>query len=224
MTIEEREAKIRNIISDIAMTNPYVTPEQIEKASERYLKDYRPLVDIQAELMEYSKSIKAAGLERERMQAIMADKNHPSKPKLNMPQVSENDSDENISNNQGNSAPPSEDQSVGPAEAMEEDLADLYDEPIYQSDMTGRLGIVTSDSSTSDPTDDLEAMFESPQTQSDFGVVDSLEPGKRLIKNLNNTTEPKSESGFSSADALLTIATIFSIMGIVISMVIIYVS
>lgn len=237
MTLDERQARIDNLITQLANDNTYITREQIARAKSLYRNDYRPFDEIERELIEYSESIRQSGKEREAGEAlaeqrreVTAEPNYKKVPEKNIEEK------EVPKFEMATEAPQPEVSLPDPVDEMESDLSELFDPAQPQPvDMEGRLGqVVVADTASAmpDPTDELDAMFESTTGQeTDFTTVDSLgemENPKVLTKKFEEEskgpTGGNGEGGFTSSNALLTISIFFSIMGIIVSLLVLYTS
>lgn len=230
MTLDERQARIDNLIARIANDNSYITREQIARAKSLYRNDYRPFDEIERELTEYSESIRQAGKEREAGKALAEQRREvTAEPKyVKVPET--NIEEKEVLKTEMAPEVPVPD----PVDEMESDLSELFDPAQPQPvDMEGRLGqVVVADTTSAlpDPTDELDAMFETTASQeTDFTTVDTLGEKKNpkvLTKEYKNPTDDKGngEGGFSSSNALLTISIFFSIMGIIVSLLVLYTS
>ena len=112
-----------------------------------------------------------------------------------------------------------------PVNTMESDLQNLYStdangEPVVE----GNRGQVTYPEQPThpepDPTDELDSMFENNTTEKDFAQIDTLGEKPKVFQLKFPSFD--GEHGYSNMEVLLTIASLLSIMGIVISAFIIY--
>lgn len=227
---------IDRIIARLSSENSYITPEQIVRARDIYGNDLRTIDEIEAELLRLSKEIKIAGKEREKVAQMIAQReatSHKNKNEIfpnNQPQdISKNE----LNNNQDVETTPTIDTQYYSSDKIEDDLSDLY--APSRSQLTyigGRLGqtfLADDPLAQRDPTDELDLMFsETATSENDFERVATLGEKnnvhvKRFEDGLRNPNhEGKDESGFSTANSLVTITLLFSLMCIIISLLIIY--
>ncbi len=111
-----------------------------------------------------------------------------------------------------------------PVNEMESDLQMLYIDTNVEPVLEGKRGHVTYPERNYppqvDPTDELDAMLEDNTTEKDFSRIDTLGEKPKVFQLKFPSFD--GEDGYSNMEVLLTIATILSIMGIVISTFIIY--
>lgn len=227
MTEEERKARVTQIIMALAEENPYITPQQIQEDIEQYSTDLRPISEIKQELAARSHGIMMEGKTRAK-EGLATPNNYDKNPtdKSYTPPEKGEDYITKL-----NYQPPLNDDKSNPADEMERDLASLFN-PMNQQpqDMGGKLGHVVPASTETDPTDQIDSLFDIPAGDQDFTEVDSLGEKPYVYRKDINAKEYKNptdnngkgEGGFSSFNTLATIATLFSIMGILISMLILY--
>lgn len=112
-----------------------------------------------------------------------------------------------------------------PVNVMESDLQNLYStdangEPVVE----GNRGQVTYPEQPTipqtDPTDELDAMLEKSTTEKDFARIDTLGEKPKIFQLRFPSFD--GEEGYSNLEVFLTIASLLSIMGILISAFIIY--
>lgn len=213
MNLEERQKQINNLIMTMAHDNPNIKPSQVARAKSLYLNDTRPLEEIAKDLDQYSEEVRASVAEKahqEHAQKTQAAINTAFAEKQAQPAVAEHT--EFKSN-------------------IDEDLSDLYAQQ-PQPEQTNKLGdIVDAGTAIEDPTDELDSMFEaSTYSETDFAQVEVMgdkEPkntrkSQKVLVKTNDAPARTEKAGFSTVSALITLTSLLSIMGIIISALIIY--
>lgn len=211
MNLEERQKQINNLIMTMAHDNPNIKPSQVARAKSLYLNDTRPLEEIAKDLAQYSEEVRESVLEKDYQER--AEKTQTA---INIA----------FAERQAQTvmAEPTEFKSN-----IDEDLSDLY---VSQPDQTSKLGdIVDAGTAIEDPTDELDSMFEvSTHSETDFAKVEAMgdkeskttKKSQKVLVKTNDTPARVEKAGFSTVSALITLTSLLSIMGIIISALIIY--
>lgn len=198
---EFRQNAINGIITRIAMNNNNISDEQIARARSMYRYDTRSLDQIEKELEAYAEQI-----------TLHAEQSHVDKGLSEMSRHSS--------------------QQVERFVMVSEEPEVLDEQPnITEQNNHQQTYIPGLSLDQSDPTDELDAMFDSRRNvTSDFDKVDSLgmekAQNKVLVKTPQkpqtvNNANNNNESGYGTVVSFLTIATMLSMVGVAVSFILI---
>ena len=199
---ELRQQAIEGIIKQIAMRNSSISYEQIASAKSMYKYDTRPLSEIESELNSYAEQITLR--EKSFPRDITEEKRLIHSPQQESRFIMVNEDETEIL----------EEQRPIPEVMLEQPK--FQEVTVQQHSYIPGLSLEQSD-----PTDELDAMFDNRQNiTSDFDRVDSLGTNNKVLQklppkpqhNINNN-----ESGYGTAVSFITIAGILSTIGIIMS-------
>ena len=199
---ELRQQAIEGIIKQIAMRNSSISNEQIARAKSMYKYDTRPLSEIESELNSYAEQITLR--EKSFPRDITEEKRLIHSPQQESRFIMVNEDETEIL----------EEQRPIPEVMLEQPK--FQEVTVQQHSYIPGLSLEQSD-----PTDELDAMFDNRQNiTSDFDRVDSLGTNNKVLQklppkpqhNINNN-----ESGYGTAVSFITIAGILSTIGIIMS-------
>lgn len=222
MNLEERQKQINDLITAMAKKNNFITLNHVTKARNLYLNSDLPLEQIEADLTSYSENIRKTAQTKATIDMAFAEKQ----------ELHDREVATSVSPNKQVSGSPLEPNDVSlnsgeNVDKIDDDLSTIYSAN-QPASMNRRLGDIIEAGMTQDPTDELDSMFDSA-SQNDFAQVDSFDKktaAKVYSKSIDNSSSPNLSSGkshgFSTINSLLTIAALLSIMGIIISTLIIY--
>lgn len=231
MNLEERQKKINSIVMRLAGENEYITKSQISHAKSLFYNDPRSIEEIESELVKYSNEVRQnaeqkVANEKAAMEQALRTKTVIDDAFAKRQEAHDNGIDEEQVEKTPIKVQISDDE-IAFRSNIEEDLSDIYSAP-QPTERSGKLGdIVDASNANEDPTDELDSMFETTsQSENDFTQVESMgeqqKTGNKVLVKTTESATTSEQAGFSTISSLVTLASLLSIMGIVISAIIIY--